>query len=74
LLAVGGIYEIDLNNEEVNDILVIDEEEGKKVHHYFESLFRNRLFSDYSKKISRTPPKEENSFRPTINPDSENLA
>jgi hypothetical protein len=30
--------------------------------------------SDYSKKLGRTPPKEQSPFKPTINPDSGNLA
>jgi hypothetical protein len=59
---------------EIGDHQGVDEEEGKKIHSYFDSLFRNRLFSDYSKKLRRTPPKEHSPFKPTINPDSENMA
>jgi hypothetical protein len=49
---VGGIYDIQLG-----DKTSIDEEEGKKIHSYFDVLFRNRLLSDYSKKLGRTPPR-----------------
>ena len=37
-------------------------------------MFRNRLLNDYSKKLGRTPQKEQSPFKPTINPDSNNLA
>lgn len=50
LLALGGIYGIDLNNDEITGVLIIEEEEGKKIHQYFDLLFRNRLFADVSKK------------------------
>jgi hypothetical protein len=42
---------------EIGDHQGVDEEEGKKIHAYFDCLFRNRLFSDYSKKLGRTAPK-----------------
>lgn len=52
----------------------IGEVEGKKIHSYFDCLFRNRLLSDYSKRLGRTPPREQSPFKPTINPDSTNMA
>lgn len=50
LLALGGIYNVDLNNGEIESALVIDGIEGKKLHSYFDLLYRNRLYSDGIKK------------------------
>ena len=69
LLAIGGIYDV-----QIGDKTSIDEQQGRKIHGYFDTLFRNRLLNDYSKKLGRTPQKEQSPFKPTINPDSNNLA
>lgn len=50
LLALGGIYNVDLNNKEIKSALVIEEDEGKKIHHHFDRLFRNKLYNATLKK------------------------
>jgi hypothetical protein len=57
----------------MSSIMVIDEADGRKIHQYFDLLYRNRLLSDAPKKV-RGIPKEPNSFKPAINPDSEVMA
>jgi hypothetical protein len=54
LLALGGIYNVDLNSDDNGSVLVIDESEGRKIHSYFDRLFRNRLTKSTNKvKTSR---------------------
>ena len=53
LLALGGIFNIDLNTPESSSVLVIDEAEGKRVHNYFDLLSRNRLAKGASKKTEK---------------------
>ncbi len=55
---MGGIYNVDLNNEEIHSAIVIDDIEGKKIHQYFDLLFRNRLFMNASNKSPRNIYKE----------------
>lgn len=41
---------MDLNNKEITSALVIDEDEGKRIHQHFDLLFRNKLYSETLKK------------------------
>jgi hypothetical protein len=66
LLALSGIYNVDLNNDQITSALVIEEGEGKALHHRFDPLFRNKLFSETLKKSKKCT--EETPIRPSLSP------
>jgi hypothetical protein len=77
LMALVGIYHVNpVNFDSVDSVepvpeLNLDVVEGRKLQRHYDSLYRNRLFAESLRKTDIT---QNYSFKPEINPQSEQLA